>query len=153
VRCDGFIATPNFPCLVRRSTGRSSFHVEDLQFIYPFLVFFFYQDLHNVQPESSRVCVVTAHLQTFISRTSVILASLRVISSICDIHLTNDADRTVPVQVFVRELISNASDALEKLRYLTLTGQVSEGPDARPLEIHIGTDKLNGTLTVQVSHR
>lgn len=57
------------------------------------------------------------------------------------------------MQVFVRELISNSSDALEKLRYLTLTGQVSEGPDARPLEIHIATDKLNRTLTVQVSRR
>jgi TNF receptor-associated protein 1 len=52
-------------------------------------------------------------------------------------------------EVFVRELISNSSDALEKLRYLTLTGQVSEAPDARPLEIHIATDKLNRTITVQ----
>jgi hypothetical protein len=57
----------------------------------------------------------------------------------------------VALQVFVRELISNASDALEKLRYLTLTGQVSEGPDARRLEIHIATDKQNRTLTIQVS--
>jgi hypothetical protein len=54
------------------------------------------------------------------------------------------------LQVFVRELISNASDALEKLRYLTLTGEITEGPDARPLEIHIATDKQNRTLTIQV---
>ncbi|KAJ4452091.1 hypothetical protein ANN_03607 [Periplaneta americana] len=51
--------------------------------------------------------------------------------------------------VFVRELISNASDALEKLRYLSLTGEVPEGPDARSLEIHIATDKQNRTLTIQ----
>lgn len=51
----------------------------------------------------------------------------------------------------MRELISNASDALEKLRYLTLTGEVPGGPDARPLEIHIATDKQNRTLTIQVS--
>ncbi|XP_069680371.1 heat shock protein 75 kDa, mitochondrial [Periplaneta americana] len=52
-------------------------------------------------------------------------------------------------EVFVRELISNASDALEKLRYLSLTGEVPEGPDARSLEIHIATDKQNRTLTIQ----
>jgi hypothetical protein len=54
--------------------------------------------------------------------------------------------------VFVRELISNASDALEKLRYLRLTGEASEGSDARPLEIHIATDKQKRTLTIQVSY-
>nr|CAH7756811.1 unnamed protein product [Callosobruchus chinensis] len=55
-------------------------------------------------------------------------------------------------EVFVRELISNASDALEKFRYLT----VSEGETGtkivdkdRPLEIHISTDKHNRTLTIQ----
>jgi TNF receptor-associated protein 1 len=50
----------------------------------------------------------------------------------------------------VRELISNASDALEKLRYLKLTGAVSEGSGAQPLEIHIATDKQQRTLTIQV---
>jgi hypothetical protein len=54
--------------------------------------------------------------------------------------------------VFVRELISNASDALEKLRYLRLTGEVSEVSNARPLEIHIATDKQKRTLTIQVCY-
>ncbi|KAK0083033.1 hypothetical protein PV325_009472 [Microctonus aethiopoides] len=53
-------------------------------------------------------------------------------------------------EVFVRELISNGSDALEKLRYLRLSKNLStdEGGD-RNLEIHIATDKQNRTLTIQ----
>ncbi|KAK2579813.1 hypothetical protein KPH14_008692 [Odynerus spinipes] len=53
-------------------------------------------------------------------------------------------------EVFVRELISNASDALEKLRYLTLSNsKVAEEVGDRNLEIHIATDKQNRTLTIQ----
>ncbi|CAG0892368.1 unnamed protein product [Darwinula stevensoni] len=51
-------------------------------------------------------------------------------------------------EVFIRELISNSSDALEKVRYFNLTGKSLESPD-RALEIHIGTDKVAKTLTVQ----
>ncbi|KAI4457320.1 heat shock protein 90 family member [Holotrichia oblita] len=55
-------------------------------------------------------------------------------------------------EVFVRELISNASDALEKFRYTLLAdseaAQKFKSPD-RKLEIHISTNKQNRTLTIQ----
>ncbi|CAL1543303.1 unnamed protein product [Lymnaea stagnalis] len=51
-------------------------------------------------------------------------------------------------EVFIRELISNASDALEKLRYYELTG--SEVVDKEiPLEIHIATNDDKKTFTIQ----
>ena len=50
--------------------------------------------------------------------------------------------------VFVRELISNASDALEKLRYLRLTENDVFEPDT-PLEIEVTTDPTAKTLTIR----
>lgn len=57
-------------------------------------------------------------------------------------------------EVFIRELISNASDALEKFRYLS----VSSSPETpkleetdRPLNIELATDKQNRTLTFKDS--
>lgn len=48
--------------------------------------------------------------------------------------------------MFIRELISNASDALEKLRHKL----VSEGQTLPEMEIHLQTDAEKGTITIQV---
>ncbi|XP_026491449.2 heat shock protein 75 kDa, mitochondrial [Vanessa tameamea] len=57
-------------------------------------------------------------------------------------------------EVFIRELISNASDALEKFRYLSVSS-TPESPKLehidRPLNIQLTTDKQNRTLTFQDS--
>ncbi|EDW33274.1 GL20271 [Drosophila persimilis] len=53
-------------------------------------------------------------------------------------------------EVFVRELISNASDALEKFRYTALsTGEAELSSKDRALEIRITTDKPQMQLTIQ----
>ena len=50
-------------------------------------------------------------------------------------------------EVFIRELISNASDAIEKFRYLQITGEMHlNNPEREPL-IAIETDKLANTIT------
>ncbi|KAG0237383.1 Hsp90 protein-domain-containing protein [Mortierella sp. GBAus27b] len=50
-------------------------------------------------------------------------------------------------EVFVRELVSNASDALEKLRHSQLTDTSLES--GKPLEIHISVDEAKNTFTIQ----
>jgi len=51
-------------------------------------------------------------------------------------------------EIFVRELISNASDALEKLRHTQIT-EKEIFDDNLSLEINIQTDDKAGTLTIQ----
>lgn len=49
--------------------------------------------------------------------------------------------------IFLRELVSNASDALEKLRYTQLT-EKEVFQNEKPLEITITIDEATGTLTI-----
>ena len=51
-------------------------------------------------------------------------------------------------EVFIRELVSNASDALEKLRYLQLT-EKEVYDEELPLEISITADDKTNTITIE----
>jgi molecular chaperone HtpG len=50
-------------------------------------------------------------------------------------------------EIFIRELVSNAADALEKLKHTELTGNKISDPDLE-LKIVIDTDEENKTITI-----
>ncbi len=50
-------------------------------------------------------------------------------------------------EIFVRELVSNASDALEKMRHLSLVNEAA-ADQKLPLEIHIETEEKAGIFTI-----
>ena len=50
-------------------------------------------------------------------------------------------------EIFLRELISNASDAIDKLYYLSLTNKDVK-VNKEDLKIHLSVDKENRTLTI-----
>jgi len=51
-------------------------------------------------------------------------------------------------EIFLRELISNASDALDKIRFMSLTDTDALAQEER-MEIHLIPDAANGTLTIE----
>ena len=52
-------------------------------------------------------------------------------------------------EVFLRELISNSSDALDKIRYMSITDPEKAGIEVEPdFKIQIVPDKANNTLTI-----
>jgi molecular chaperone HtpG len=51
-------------------------------------------------------------------------------------------------EIFLRELISNASDALDKIRFMSLT-DASVLENEERMEIHLIPDSANGTLTIE----
>ncbi|MEC7637815.1 MAG: ATP-binding protein, partial [Verrucomicrobiota bacterium] len=50
-------------------------------------------------------------------------------------------------EIFIRELVSNAADALEKVNYTELTGNKINDPDLE-LQINITTDEEKKTITI-----
>jgi TNF receptor-associated protein 1 len=54
-------------------------------------------------------------------------------------------------EIFIRELVSNSSDAIEKLRYMQLSEQQEEINGDRPYEIRINANEFENTLIIQDS--
>ncbi|OQR74340.1 heat shock-like, partial [Tropilaelaps mercedesae] len=92
---------------------------------------------HNIISDSEKTACSAGEKHEFQAETRMLL-------DIVAKSLYSDKD------IFVRELISNASDALEKFRYLRLTELTNDNAaQEASLEIHIATDKQNRTFTIQ----
>ncbi|CAB1099458.1 HSP90 [Ectocarpus sp. CCAP 1310/34] len=85
--------------------------------------------------------MLSAPLQ-YIERRYILVAETRQLLDIVTHSIYTDKE------VFLRELISNASDAMEKLRHLQVVGEAIEEGSA-PSEIIITTDEKEKTITIQ----
>jgi heat shock protein beta len=66
---------------------------------------------------------------------------------VCACVLDCDCFFSFPHQIFLRELISNASDALDKIRFISLTDKAALAA-TEELSIKIKADRENGVLHI-----
>ena len=104
---------------------------------------------HEFQAETTKILDIMAHsLYTDKEVRFRLVYSLRLL--LLSVYECLSSCICAAAQVFLRELISNASDALEKARYLQSTNVPLIEPD-KPFEIRIYLDEKNNTVIIQVT--